>query len=67
MVQGRQFFRVDCASPVRLHFEDDKGGSSALWGPFTRSQLDPYKPTYFLDSIKDLPSMLDRISTKNAG
>ena len=35
VVQGRQFFRVDCASPVKLHFEDEKGGSSALWGPFT--------------------------------
>ena len=40
---------------------------AALWGPFTRSQLEPYKPTYFLDNIKDLPSMLDRISTKSAG
>lgn len=40
---------------------------AALWGPFTRSQLEPHKPTYFLDNIKELPSMMDRISTKNAG
>jgi hypothetical protein len=38
-----------------------------LWGPFTRSQLEPHKPTYFLENIKDLPSMLDRIATKTAG
>ena len=40
---------------------------AALWGPFTRSALEPYKPTYFLDDIKHLPAMLDRIATKNAG
>ena len=40
---------------------------AALWGPFTRSQLEPYKPTYFLENIKDLPPMLDQIATKNAG
>ena len=40
---------------------------AALWGPFTRSALDPYKPTYFLDDIKQLPAMLDRITAKKAG
>ena len=40
---------------------------AALWGPFTRSQLEPHKPTYFLDNIKDLPSLLDRIATKTVG
>ena len=40
---------------------------AALWGPFTRSALEPYKPTYFLSDIKELPAMLDRIATKNAG
>jgi hypothetical protein len=40
---------------------------AALWGPFTRSALEPYKPTYFLDDIKHLPAMLDRIATKSAG
>lgn len=34
VVQGRHFFRVDCDSPVKLHFEDGEGQSSALWGPF---------------------------------
>ena len=40
---------------------------AALWGPFTRSQLEPYKPSYFLDDIKQLPPLLDRIAAKNAG
>jgi pyrophosphatase PpaX len=40
---------------------------AALWGPFTRSQLAPHKPTYFLDRMKDLPALLDRISPANAG
>jgi pyrophosphatase PpaX len=40
---------------------------AALWGPFTRSALEPYKPTYFLDDIKHLPALLDRIAVKSAG
>jgi pyrophosphatase PpaX len=40
---------------------------AALWGPFTRSALEPYKPTHFLSNIKELPPMLDRIAIKNAG
>jgi pyrophosphatase PpaX len=35
---------------------------AALWGPFTKSQLAPENPTYFLDNIKDLPALLDKIS-----
>ncbi|HKU46702.1 MAG TPA: hypothetical protein VJQ58_07445 [Burkholderiales bacterium] len=33
-VRGRKFFRVDCESPVKLHFEGEKGESSQQWGPF---------------------------------
>jgi len=40
---------------------------AALWGPFTRSALEPYAPTYFLDNIKGLPPLLDRIAAQNAG
>jgi pyrophosphatase PpaX len=40
---------------------------AALWGPFTRSQLAPHKPTHFLDRMKDLPALLDRISAATAG
>jgi len=40
---------------------------AALWGPFTRSVLEAYKPTYFLDDIKELPPLLDRITAGNAG
>jgi len=40
---------------------------AALWGPFTRSQLEPYKPTHFLDEIKHLPALMDRITAESAG
>lgn len=40
---------------------------AALWGPFRRDQLGPYQPTYFLDDIKELPTLLDRIATRRAG
>jgi len=40
---------------------------AALWGPFTRSQLQPYKPAYFLERITDLPGLLDRITPASAG
>ena len=35
---------------------------AALWGFFTRSQLEPHNPTHFLDDIKHLPALIDRIS-----
>jgi pyrophosphatase PpaX len=40
---------------------------AALWGPFRRDQLEPHNPTYFLDDIKDLPPLLDRIAAPQAG
>lgn len=40
---------------------------AALWGPFRRSQLEPYNPAYFLDQITDLPRLLDRIAAPVAG
>jgi len=40
---------------------------AALWGPFTRSMLEGYHPSYFLDDIKQLPPLLDRIAAKSAG
>jgi pyrophosphatase PpaX len=40
---------------------------AALWGPFRRDQLEPHHPTHFLDDIKHLPDLLDRIARKNAG
>jgi hypothetical protein len=33
-VQGREFFRVDCACPVTLHFENEYAESSEVYGPF---------------------------------
>jgi len=40
---------------------------AALWGPFTRSALEPHKPSYFLETIKQLPPLLDRIAAKSTG
>ena len=34
IVQGKKFFRVDCEAPVRLHFENENGQCSAVYGPF---------------------------------
>lgn len=34
---------------------------AALWGPFTRHQLAPYKPTLFLNRITELPGMVQRL------
>lgn len=40
---------------------------AALWGPFTKLTLEAYQPSYFLDDIKQLPPLLDRITAKVAG
>ncbi|MDQ6718321.1 MAG: HAD-IA family hydrolase [Gemmatimonadota bacterium] len=40
---------------------------AALWGPFTREMLEPYKPTHILDDITGLPALLDRIAGQSAG
>ena len=34
---------------------------AALWGPFTKSQLAPFKPTLYLESITDLPRTIQRL------
>lgn len=34
IVRGRRFFRLDCASPVTLHFENEYGDASPTYGPF---------------------------------
>ena len=34
---------------------------AALWGPFTREQLEPYNPTKFLERITDLPELIDNL------
>jgi pyrophosphatase PpaX len=34
---------------------------AALWGPFTRNQLAPYRPTLYLDTITELPAMVERL------
>jgi pyrophosphatase PpaX len=35
---------------------------AALWGPFTRAQLAPHKPDFFLENISGLPSLVERRS-----
>jgi pyrophosphatase PpaX len=56
-------------SPHDIRSGNDAGVITigALWGPFTRDQLEPYHPTHFLDDIKNLPNLLDRIARENAG
>jgi pyrophosphatase PpaX len=34
---------------------------AALWGPFTRQQLEPTHPTHYLERIFDLPALVARI------
>jgi pyrophosphatase PpaX len=34
---------------------------AALWGPFTREQLEPYAPTRFLQRITELPGLIDEL------
>jgi pyrophosphatase PpaX len=34
---------------------------AALWGPFTRTDLEPSQPRHYLDTISGLPGLLDRI------
>jgi len=34
---------------------------AALWGPFTKEQLEPLRPTHYLDNIKKLPGLIDSI------
>lgn len=34
---------------------------AALWGPFTREQLEPYHPAEWLEDIRKLPALLDRL------
>jgi pyrophosphatase PpaX len=35
----------------------------ALWGPFPRSALLPASPRFYLDRIRDLPPLLERLKT----
>lgn len=34
---------------------------AALWGPFTREQLEPYHPSRYLQSIEELPALIDEL------
>jgi pyrophosphatase PpaX len=31
---------------------------AAMWGPFTREQLEPYHPSHYLERITDLPELI---------
>ena len=39
---------------------------AALWGPFTRAQLEPTHPTHYLERIFDLPPLVARIQSGQA-
>jgi pyrophosphatase PpaX len=34
---------------------------AALWGPFSREQLEPHNPAAFLERIGDLPDLIDSL------
>lgn len=40
---------------------------AALWGPFTRAMLEPYRPTHFLDNISGFAPLLRRIEQGTPG
>ena len=37
---------------------------AALWGPFSRAQLEPFKPGEWLENIRDLPAVIDRLENR---
>jgi pyrophosphatase PpaX len=39
---------------------------AALWGPFTREQLQAANPAHFLDNISALPALVERIQNRSA-
>ena len=39
---------------------------AALWGPFTREMLEPSRPTYFLDDIRGLVPLIERIQNPSS-
>lgn len=39
---------------------------AALWGPFTREQLQPANPDHYLDNISELPALVQRIQNRTA-
>ena len=51
-------------SPHDIHSGNAAGVISvaALWGPFTRAQLEPSRPAHFIERIEDLPRLIERIS-----
>jgi pyrophosphatase PpaX len=39
---------------------------AALWGPFSRTVLERASPTYFLEHIRELPALVDRLDAKRS-
>jgi pyrophosphatase PpaX len=37
---------------------------AALWGPFTREQLEPHQPSEWLHNIRDLPALVERLEKR---
>jgi pyrophosphatase PpaX len=35
---------------------------AAMWGPFTREQVEPYHPSHYLDRITDLPRLIESLA-----
>ena len=39
---------------------------AALWGPFSRTVLERASPTYFLEHIRELPALVERLDAKRS-
>jgi pyrophosphatase PpaX len=37
---------------------------AALWGPFSRQQLEPFEPSEWLENIRDLPALVERLENR---
>jgi pyrophosphatase PpaX len=37
---------------------------AALWGPFSRAQLEPFQPSEWLENIRELPALIDRLEKR---
>jgi pyrophosphatase PpaX len=73
MALGELGYRADEAAFVGDSPHDINSGNAAgvvsiaaLWGPFTRAQLEIAKPMHYLDDISALPALVECIQTRPA-
>lgn len=64
---GNAYFVGDSVHDIEAGNAAGVATVAALWGPFSREQLAPARPTHFLTRISDLPALLDGASVPSAG